>query len=74
MTLTTPTIGITSPLVSIGQGDATSITLNSSGVYIGQLLGTNYLYGTTYAGNIYATNIFSATGVLGMAGQVFQQF
>jgi hypothetical protein len=69
MTLTTPTIGITSPLVSIGQGDATSITLNSSGVYIGQLLGSNYLYGTTYVQNLY-----SASGILGMAGQVFQQF
>ena len=74
ITLTTPTIGITSPLITIGQADATSITLNSSGVYIGRLLGTNYLYGTTYAGNIYATNLYSATGVLGMAGQVFQQF
>jgi len=74
MTLTTPTIGITSPLVTIGQADATTITLNSSGVYIGRLLGTNYLYGTTYAGAIYATNLYSATGVLGMAGQVFQQF
>jgi hypothetical protein len=73
-TITTPTIQITAPLVSIGQADATSITLNSSGVYIGRLLGTNYLYGTTYAGNIYATNLYSATGVLGMAGQVFQQF
>jgi hypothetical protein len=74
ITLTTPTIGITAPLVTIGQADATSITLNSSGVYIGRLLGTNYLYGTTYAGSIYATNLYSATGVLGMAGQVFQQF
>jgi hypothetical protein len=69
MTLTTPTIGITSPLITLGQGDATSITLNSSGVYIGQLLGSNYLYGTTYVQNLY-----SASGILGMAGQVFQQF
>jgi hypothetical protein len=69
MTLTTPTIGITSPLITIGQADATSITLNSSGVYIGQLLGSNYLYGTTYVQNLY-----SASGILGMAGQVFQQF
>jgi len=74
MTLTTPTIQITAPLVSIGQADATSITLNSSGVYIGRLLGTNYLYGTTYAGAIYATNLYSATGVLGMVGSVMQQF
>jgi hypothetical protein len=74
MTLTTPVIGITSPLVTIGQADATSITLNSSGVYIGRLLGTNYLYGTTYAGSIYATNLYSATGVLGMVGSVMQQF
>jgi len=74
ITLTTPTIQITAPLVSIGQGDATSITLNSSGVYIGRLLGTNYLYGTTYAGAIYATNLYSATGVLGMVGSVMQQF
>jgi hypothetical protein len=69
MTLTTPTIGITSPLITIGQADATSITLNSSGVYIGQLFGSNYLYGTTYVQNLY-----SASGILGMAGQVFQQF
>jgi hypothetical protein len=69
MTLTTPTIGITSPLITLGQADATSITLNSSGVYIGQLLGSNYLYGTTYVQNLY-----SASGILGMAGQVFQQF
>jgi hypothetical protein len=73
-TITTPTIQITAPLVSIGQADATSITLNSSGVYIGRLLGTNTLYGTTYAGNIYATNLYSATGVLGMVGSVMQQF
>jgi hypothetical protein len=69
MTLTSPTILITAPLVNIGQLTATSITLNSSGVYIGQLLGTNYLYGTTYVQNLY-----SASGILGMAGQVFQQF
>lgn len=69
MTLTSPTILITAPLVNIGQLTATSITLNSSGVYIGQLLGSNYLYGTTYVQNLY-----SASGILGMAGQVFQQF
>jgi hypothetical protein len=69
MTLTSPTILITAPLVNIGQLTATSITLNSSGVYIGQLLGVNYLYGTTYVQNLY-----SASGILGMAGQVFQQF
>lgn len=69
MTLTAPSIFITTPLITIGQAGLTSITLNGSNVYIGQLLGVNYLYGTTYVQNLY-----SATGVLGMAGQVFQQF
>ena len=69
MTLTTPTIGITSPLVTIGQNGVTVITVNGSLVQIGQALGINYLYGTTFVQNLYST-----TGVVGMAGQVFQQF
>jgi hypothetical protein len=66
-TITTPTIGITAPLVSIGQADATSITLNSSGVYIGRLLGNNYLYGTTYIQNLY-----SPTGIISTSSATWQ--
>ena len=69
MTLTTPTIGITSPLVTIGQNGVTVITINGSLVQIGQTLGINYLYGTTYVQNLYST-----TGVIGAVGNVFQQF
>lgn len=54
----------------------TSITLNSPiinitapYVAIGQTLGFNYLFGTTFVQNLY-----SSTGIVGMAGQVFQQF
>jgi type II secretory pathway component PulM len=54
----------------------TSITLNSPiinitapYVAIGQTLGFNYLYGTTFVQNLY-----SSSGIVGMAGQVFQQF
>jgi hypothetical protein len=69
MTLTTPTIGITSPSVTIGQNGVTVITVNGSLVQIGQTLGINYLYGTTYVQNLYST-----TGVIGAVGNVFQQF
>jgi hypothetical protein len=69
MTLTTPTIGITSPSVTIGQNGVTVLTLNGSLVQIGQTLGINYLYGTTYVQNLYST-----TGVIGAVGNVFQQF
>ena len=69
MTLTAPSIFITTPLITIGQAGITSITLNGSNVYIGQLLGTNYLYGTTYVQNLYST-----TGVVNAVGQVFQQW
>ena len=69
MTLTTPTIGITSPSITIGQNGITAITLNGSVVQIGQTLGINYLYGTTYVQNLYSTS-----GIVGMANQVFQQF
>lgn len=54
----------------------TSITLNSPiinitapYVAIGQTFGFNYLFGTTFVQNLY-----SSTGIVGMAGQVFQQF
>ena len=54
----------------------TSITLNSPiinitapYVAIGQTLGFNYLFGTTFVQNLY-----SSSGIVGMAGQVFQQF
>lgn len=54
----------------------TSITLNSPIINItapyvamGQTLGFNYLYGTTFVQNLYSSN-----GIVGMAGQVFQQF
>jgi hypothetical protein len=69
MTLTSPTIGITAPLVTIGQNGVTVLTLNGSLVQIGQTLGINYLYGTTYVQNLYST-----TGVIGAVGNVFQQF
>ena len=69
ITLTTPTIGITSPSVTIGQNGVTVITVNGSLVQIGQTLGINYLYGTTYVQNLYST-----TGVIGAVGNVFQQF
>jgi hypothetical protein len=69
MTLTTPTIGITSPLVSIGQNGVTVITINGSLVQIGQTLGVNTLYGTTYI-----QNLQSLTGVIGSIGSVMQQF
>ena len=69
ITLTTPVIGITSPSITIGQNGITAITLNGSVVQIGQTLGINYLYGTTYVQNLYST-----TGVIGAVGNVFQQF
>jgi len=69
MTLTTPTIGITSPSVTIGQNGVTVITINGSAVSIGQLLGVNTLYGTTYV-----QNLQSLTGVIGSIGSVMQQF
>jgi hypothetical protein len=69
MTLTSPTIGITAPLVTIGQNGVTVLTLNGSLVQIGQVAGINYLYGTTYVQNLYST-----TGVIGAVGNVFQQF
>jgi hypothetical protein len=69
MTLTTPVIGITSPSITIGQNGVTVITVNGSLVQIGQTLGINYLYGTTYVQNLYST-----TGVIGAVGNVFQQF
>jgi hypothetical protein len=69
MTLTSPVIGITSPSITIGQNGVTVITVNGSLVQIGQTLGINYLYGTTYVQNLYST-----TGVIGAVGNVFQQF
>jgi hypothetical protein len=45
------------------------INLSAPQVNIGQLLGTNYLYGTTYVQNLYST-----TGVANAAGQGFQQW
>lgn len=69
MTLTAPSILIPTPLINIGQNGITSITLNGSIVQIGQTLGTNYLYGTTYV-----QSLQSATGVIGAIGSVMQQF
>lgn len=69
MTLTAPSILIPTPLINIGQNGVTAITLNGSIVQIGQTLGINYLYGTTYVQNLYST-----TGVIGAVGNVFQQF
>ena len=69
MTLTSPTIGITAPLVTIGQNGVTIININGSAVSIGQLLGVNTLYGTTYV-----QNLQSLTGVIGSIGSVMQQF
>jgi hypothetical protein len=52
-------INLTSPIIN----------LSAPQVNIGQLLGTNYLYGTTYVQKLY-----SATGVVDAVGQVFQQW
>ena len=69
MTLTTPVIGITSPSITIGQNGITIININGSAVSIGQLLGVNTLYGTTYI-----QSLQSLTGVISAVGQAFQQF
>lgn len=69
MTLTTPVIGITSPSITIGQNGVTVININGSAVSIGQLLGVNTLYGTTYV-----QSLQSLTGVISAVGQTFQQF
>jgi len=45
------------------------INLSGTQVNIGQLLGTNYLYGTTYVQKLY-----SVSGVVDAVGQVFQQW
>jgi hypothetical protein len=52
-------INLTSPIIN----------LSAPQVNIGQLLGNNYLYGTTYVQKLY-----SATGVVDAVGQVFQQW
>ena len=52
-------INLTSPIIN----------LSAPQVNMGQLLGTNYLYGTTYVQNLY-----SGTGVITAVGQVFQQW
>jgi len=52
-------INLTSPIIN----------LSGTRVNIGQLLGTNYLYGTTYVQKLY-----SVSGVVDAVGQVFQQW